>query len=333
MEWTRREFVAATLAVAGGAVVGGGRRAWARPRPAFGADTYFDWKQPAPGVHVAFGEGGNAMAVPGKGGALLVDCKNAPFGAALRREADALGTKLTVAVNTHHHADHTAGNYAFTPDLPVYAHEKAKPRVLAQLDRYKGQIAGGVAQVGRSNKPAAAGVMEDAKALAERADGLKAEDFAPTRTLGDHEELEVGGRRLALHQFGPGHTDNDLVVHLPDLNIIHTGDLLFHRLYPFWDPNGGVSGAGWIKSLESTLALCNEKTVVIPGHGEITDRSGVQGGIDVLKRIRDAAGEAIKAGKSKEDFVKTEIPEFKDFGLAQMAKPRVFAGWYDELSR
>ncbi len=328
MTWTRREFVAATLAAAGTTVLG---------RPALGrrwrsVDSYFEWKKPAEAVHVAFGEGGNAMVVPGDAGALLVDCKNAPFGNALRREADALGAKLTVVINTHHHADHTGGNYAFTPDLPVYAHEKAKPRILAQLDRYKGQIAGGVAQVGRSTSPAAPRVLEDATALAERADTLKPENFAPTRTLGDHEELEVGARRVAVHHFGAGHTDNDVVVHMQDLNVLHTGDLLFHKRYPFWDPSGGVSGAGWITSLEAVLVLCDEKTIVIPGHGEITDRAGVQGGIDVLKRIRDAAGDAIKAGRSKDDFVKSEIPEFKDFEFAR-AKPTVFGGWYDELSR
>lgn len=328
MQWTRREFVAATIAAAGSTVLG--RRAIARR--AFAADTYFDLKQPAPGVHVAFGEGGNALVVPGDGGALLVDCKNPPFGATLRREADSLGTKLSVVINTHHHADHTGGNCALTPDLQVYAHERAKPRILAQIDSYKGRIAGAIAQIGRSTSRAAGKVMEEAKALAERADALKAEEFAPTRTLGDHEELSVGNRRIALHQFGPGHTDNDLVVLLPDLNVIHTGDLLFHKLYPFWDSNGGVSGAGWIKSLESTLALCNDKTVVVPGHGEITDRTGVQGGIDVMKRIRDAAGEAVKAGRSKEDFVKSEIPELAGFEFPR-AKPTVFGGWYDELSR
>ncbi len=329
MDRTRRRFLACTLAAAGCAVLGGRP---ARARVARPADTYFEWKKAGDKGHVAFGEGGNALLLPGEGGALLVDCKNAPFGAALRREAEGLGARLSTIINTHHHGDHTGGNCDFTADRLVYAHERAKPRVVAQLDRYKGQITEGVAQVSRSRSPAAPRVLEDARALAARVDSLKPENFAPTRTLGDHEELEVGGVRIALHHFGPGHTDNDLVVHIPELNLLHTGDLLFHKLYPFWDSAGGVSGDGWIKALESTGALCDEKTVVIPGHGEITDRTGIRDGADVLKRFRDAAGDAIKAGKSRDEFLKTEFPEFKDFQLTQ-AKPRVLGGWYDELSR
>lgn len=326
MRLSRREFVGVAVAAAGSGLVGG--RVFARARR---GGTYFEWKKAGDHGHVALGEGGNALVVLGEEGALLIDCKNAPFGATLRREAGALG-RLSAVVNTHHHGDHTGGNCAFTPDLLVYAHEKAKPRILGQLARYKDQVSSGMAAVSRSAKPDTERTLEEAKALVDRLESLAAAEFAPTRTVGDQEELEIAGRRVALHHFGAGHTDNDVVVHLPELNVLHTGDLLFHRMYPYWDSQGGVSGEGWIRSLRETLALCDDATIVIPGHGEITDKAGVQGGIDTLERVRDSAAAAIKAGKSKDEFVKSEIPELTNFGLTQ-AKPLVFGGWYDELSR
>lgn len=330
MNFTRREFVTTALAAAGGAAIG--RRAFGAGRRPARAETYFDWKKAADGAHVAFGEGGNALVVLAEDGALLVDCKNAPFGQALRREATGLGAKLSLVVNTHHHADHTAGNTAFTHDLIVTAHEKARPRVLAQTERYLGMIKNGVATVAKSTKPAAPQVLEDAKALGERVASIRPEDFAPTRTVGDHEELEVGGLTVVLHHFGPGHTDNDLAVHLPRLNVIHAGDLLFNRMYPFWDADGGVSGPGWIKALEGVRELCDARTVVVPGHGELTDRAGVQGAIDVHQKIRDLAAAAVEAKVPRDEFIKTNLVEFAEFGLT-MAKPRVFGGWYDEASR
>lgn len=330
MTWTRRRFVATAIGAAASA--GLVRSAWARAFRVPGGETYFDWKRVAEGVLAAFGEGGNSLVVVGDSASLLVDCKNAPFGRVLRRESDALGSKLSLVVNTHHHADHTGGNEAFTPDLLVFAHELARERILNQTKRYVEQIRSGVAAASRSKSPAATKVVEEARALAERADTIRPEAFLPARSIGEHEELEVGGVTVALHHFGPGHTDNDVVVHLPKANVIHCGDLLFHRLYPYWDGQGGVSGEGWIRSLGAVLDLCDDRTVVVPGHGELTDRAGVQAGIDVHRRIRDAAGQAVKAGTSREAFIAAEIPELSGLGFP-MAKPLALGGWYDEVSR
>lgn len=324
----RRQFLAAT-GLAAAAAAG-----WAPPVLARRLDTptWFDWKTPADGVHVAFNEGGNAMVLRGRAGALLVDCKNAPFGAALRREAEGLGAALTTVINTHHHADHTAGNSAFVADLPVLAHQNARERVLAQTERYLGMIRGGVAQVSRSSNPARDRVLEDARSLAERAERLRPEDFAPTRPVGEYDELEVGGRTVALHHFGAGHTDNDLVVHVPALNVVHTGDLLFHRLHPFMDVAAGANSTGWIASLQRIIALCNERTVVIPGHGELTGVDGVRRQIEYFERTRDAVAAAVRQGQSREQIEAIELADFRDYGFERI-RSRVLGAIYDELTK
>jgi glyoxylase-like metal-dependent hydrolase (beta-lactamase superfamily II) len=325
MRGSRREFLGASvvslLASAG------------VPRFTLGravSETYFDWKKAVAGAHVAFGEGGNAMVLLAGTSALLVDCKNAPFGAALRREAAGLGARLTIVVNTHHHADHTGGNTAFTADLPLVTHENARPRILAQTQRYLDMIRGGVAQVSRSTNPASKPVLEDARALADGADRLKPQDWAPTRTVGDHEELDVGGTRVVLHHFGPGHTDNDVVVHVPSLNLLHAGDLLFSGLHPFMDPPGGANSPGWIESVRQAIALCDDKTVVVPGHGVLTDVGGLRRQIEYFEKTRAAVADAIAQGKTREQVQAIELAEFKSLGFDQ-ARPRALGAIYDEM--
>src|SRR5437899_5222114 len=152
---TRREFMTsaagttATLLLA--SQVGAAQRS---------EDMFFEWKPVCEGARAAFGNGGNALVVTGKQGALLVDCKNSPFGQELRREADT-PTKLTHVVNTHHHGDHTGGNHAFTPDLPVIAQTNATPRILGQLNRYVSQIKEGLGAAAEKQGQSAKQVLAD----------------------------------------------------------------------------------------------------------------------------------------------------------------------------
>src|SRR5690606_11706815 len=107
----------------------------------------------------------------------------------------------------------TAGNYAFTPDLKVMAHPKAVERIPGNMDRYRGMVRGGPGQLSRSDNPAAEAVLQDALALAEEAESLDARAFTPTQGATLDTPIDVGGHKVVLRHFGPGHTDNDLVVH------------------------------------------------------------------------------------------------------------------------
>lgn len=333
MQLSRRTFIAHGAIVAGAfafAPLGLGlptaRGAWTRL-----SDDYFDWKPLKDGALAAFGEGGNALLAASKGKSLLVDCKNAPFGASLRREAERRGATLAAVVNTHHHADHTGGNPAFARDVPLYAHPAVRNRVAAQLDRYKAQIEGGLAQIARSQRPGKDEVLAEAKALAERVASLTVEDFAPTEPLANSESLRVGDLTVIMRHFGRGHTDNDVIVHIPELDILHMGDLLFHGLHPYWDADASPSSAGWIEACKRAAGMCGPRTIVVPGHGEITDVSGIRKQIAYFEAVRQAAAKARTDGVSREDFLKIELPIFEGLGFEQV-KPRVLGGVYDEAA-
>jgi glyoxylase-like metal-dependent hydrolase (beta-lactamase superfamily II) len=321
----------------------------ARPRRQASApgQTYFEWSLAAPGVHVAMGEGGNALLATTEagldGGALLVDCKNAPFGPVLRREAEAIlaagaagagAGALRWVINTHHHADHTGGNVAFidprvagledAPAVTVMAHEKARERVLGQVSRFRQSTQGGLPVVNRSQRPQPA--RDAALADLQRAIALMADldpaDFAPRAGV-----EPIPGVRT--EHFGAGHTDNDLVVRLEKANVLHTGDLVFNGLWPFVDLSAGATSAGWIDALRRARALCSDNTVVVPGHGPVGGPEVLDRQADVLSLLRDRAAAAVRAGTPREEFVRRAPDGAPNLGFEQI-RPLTLGGLYDE---
>lgn len=326
MSLKRREFLALAAAVAAAPALAASRASRA----------VFEWAPVGKGLFATRGQttGGNVLLIVGEGEAMLVDAKFAGLGPTLRREAAARageGAAITHLLNTHHHADHTGGNHAFTGDAQVLAHRRAERRIREQFDRYRQQIGQAAEHVRAAldggEDPAA---LREARELADRS--FEAADWAPTRTIEqDHQRLEIGQARVDVHHFGPGHTDNDLVVHLPEQNVLHTGDLLFHNMHPYFDPPGGATARGWIDSLEKTLELTDDTTIVIPGHGRIANRAAIEKQLAYLRQVRDAALLAVRQGKSREQFLQTDLEIFDGLQREQI-KERALGAIYDEAS-
>ncbi|MFG0286022.1 MAG: MBL fold metallo-hydrolase [Phycisphaerales bacterium JB039] len=289
---TRRQFLALSMAAAAGAAFVPG----VSGRPA-GAAEHFQWRELAEGVWFIGGEGGNAMLAASDHPALLVDCKNAPFGSTLRREAESRGHPLKLVINTHHHADHSGGNYAFAEGPALIAHAKAAARIAQQHDRYISQIRSALSG---ASLPEA--VKADLQQVRQRIDQLAAADWAPDETVqaGSAEWTLGKDTQIEAHHFGAGHTDNDMVIRLPQRNILHAGDLLFHQMHPYFDPDGGVTCTGWAESVRRTIELCDGETVVIPGHGEVTDVDGLKRQLDYLEQLWQEVGSLVKAGWDRE---------------------------------
>lgn len=340
MNLSRREFVALSSVAAVGLASTGPRSLAGlvplRSTTAWLDDpTYFEWKPIGAAAWAGIGEGGNTLIVASKGELLLVDTKFAAFAPALRREAEATAkpvdnAKLKYVINTHHHGDHTGGNHAFSKDLPIIAQEKAKDRIIAQLESYKKQTRNGVVQIGKSDKPAAKAILEEAGKLADAVDSMKVEQFTPTRTFASDHEFKMGEQKVMLHHYGSGHTDNDAVVHLPALNILAAGDLLFHAMHPYMDVGAGSNSKGWIASCRKAVELCDDKTIVVPGHGVLTDKAGLLKQITYFESVSAAVKQAVDAGKSRADVIKLPLEEFKDYGAGER-RGMVLGALFDEM--
>ena len=328
---SRRDFVA-LAAMAAGAGLALPRSARALLQESQPATTVFTWKNVSERARVAFEMGGNALVVGSGGSALLVDCKNAGYGSSLRAESEAFAGPLSWVVNTHHHADHTGGNAVFSKSSRLLAHQRAEPRILSQYDRYVSQIANLKDELARSSEPWAEKVLSDSSSFIDNLSQVEAADFGPNDLVTDAgRELRVGELRVELVHIGAGHTDNDLFIQIAGLNLIHTGDLVFHKLHPFFDRPAGANIDGWIGSLEAIADRCNDKTVVVPGHGEITDVTGVRAQIDYFKKTRDAVQKAINDNKTRDQVMEMTFPHFEGVGFEQL-RGRLLGGVYDELT-
>ena len=92
----------------------------------------------------------------------------------------------------------------------------------------------------------------------------------PTRTFEKRLSLRVGDRAVELFEVGPAHTRGDVIVHVPDAACVFTGDIVFCEGTPIvWE--GPV--ANWVAACDRILALA--PAIIVPGHGPITDRRGV----------------------------------------------------------
>jgi len=207
-------------------------------------------------------------------------------------------------INTHHHGDHTSGNISFKGIVnKVAAHENS----------LKNQTA-----VAIKNK------NED-------------KQLYPDTTFVEHWKIKVGDEKITAHYFGTGHTDGDAMIHFEHANIVHTGDLVFNRRYPFVDNSAGASVQHWSVALEKARKKFDKDTLFVFGHafdpekvtGTMDDLAAMQ---NFMEKLEDYVATGVKAGKTKEELLKTTsipgITEWQGDGI-----DRGITAAYEELTR
>ena len=317
---SRRQFTAISLATASAPMILS-RAAKARTQDVGGV---FEWSAIGKNAHLASGGGGNVLYVPGEGGAMLIDTKNAGLADTLRREAESRGGAVTTVINTHHHADHTGGNYAFGVGVETVAYHRATKRIEGQMDRYTGGLRNTI-QSGATDD-----VKREAETRLAEIESL-GDAWLPTRSITRRQDvMNIGGRQLVAHHINAGHTDNDLILHLPDENLVHFGDLIFNEMHPYCDASAGVSIGGWIRSLKAGMLIANAKSIVVPGHGPVTDRAGIQRQIDYFEQLIEAVTAEIAKGTERDALTEMHFA-FMDGLSFDRIKPLAIGVAYDEL--
>ena len=90
------------------------------------------------------------------------------------------------------------------------------------------------------------------------------------------------------------HTDGDLVVWFKDANVLHTGD---------FDLNSGGSVAGYISNVKQLLSQIDDKTKLIPGHGDLMDKAGLQRFLTMMEQTLAEVNALKAAGKTEDQIV------------------------------
>ena len=157
-------------------------------------------------------------------------------------------------INTHFHHDHSDGNRAFGKQgIPIISHQNAKKRMMEDAELY-------------------GGIYSFIKDFVQP----KYDDASlPVFTYESKMTLTQGDEEIELYNFGKAHTDGDSVVVFKNNNIIHTGDAFVRYGYPYVDLNNGGSIKGLIDLLGMLELLCDENTILIPGHGDLSRKEDV----------------------------------------------------------
>ena len=195
-------------------------------------------------------------------------------------------------VNTHADGDHCWGNQLFA-HLPITATRASAAQIRQHppLQLRALQLGSAVMRRVPVARVDALGRYMGDMLRPYRFQGVKV--LAPNRTFSGETSMDVGGVQLRLTEVGPGHTDGDCIVHLPQRDVVFTGDILFVGVTPVaWA--GPVSGI--VAALERVLAL--RPRVIVPGHGWLATAADVQLQIDYWAWAQSSLRPLAQAGLS-----------------------------------
>jgi cyclase len=198
---------------------------------------------------------------------LIDTCFTEPRSRALRTAIAGVTDKpVRTLLNTHHHGDHTWGNFIF-PEATIIGHRLCREETIATglgVQAFFPGVNWGSITV----KPA----------------------FV---TFEDRIDVYVDDLRLEMVFVGPAHTTNDSIIWAPERRLLIAGDLVFSKCTPFVIQG---SLAGHLRALETLRSLGAE--TVVPGHGDICGPEGIEDGIAYLRFVQEVARKGFDAGQT-----------------------------------
>lgn len=263
------------------------------------ADVSFKIEEINSNLHVLYGQGGNIAISTGSDGIYIVDDQFAKLSEQIKQEINKLQPGAPeFVINTHHHGDHTGGNENFA---------NAGSHVIAHHNVYK-------------------------RLKEEHGEGSK---YLPVISFSQDMTLHFNNEHAQLWHYHNAHTDGDAVIFYNKANAVHMGDIYFNiNSLPFVDVSSGGSLDGVINAVSKTLAKIDDKTTVIPGHGPITNKQGLQDYLALLNKAKGLMLEAMKGGKSLEQVI--ELAPLKSLNLSYamwLPEKRVTTLFYQSLEK
>jgi len=232
-------------------------------------------------IWMLHGAGGNHVLSSSSEGSILVDTDYAEVSEKLLSIIDNLaGDEKVTVLNTHWHFDHVGGNKALKQSgATILAHENVRSLMIS------GQY---LAVIDHEQPPAEVAEL-------------------PDRTFSRQVVLHQGDESVTVFHVPNAHTNGDAMVFFQKANVLHTGDVVFFCGYPFIDINSGGTIDGLIEAVKVALTYCNDKTQVVPGHGPVTDKKGLEQYLEVLAGFRQAVAQAKLNGMTLEEVLESDV--------------------------
>ena len=235
--------------------------------------TSFRSVEVSPGIYMLDGVdgfgGGNVELLVGDDYVVLIDDALTPTAPALLEAVMKLaGRPVDFVINTHVHGDHVGGN-EFVAGLGaiIVAHDNIRKRMIPdpQLNTGPGAL--------------------------------------PVLTFSDEVTFHLNGHEVFVFHIENAHTDGDAAILFRDVNVIAAGDIMFNYLFPFIDSDNGGSVAGFIAGQQKLIAMADDETIIIPGHGPVANKADLQTNLDVLIDSQTRVKALVDNGMSEEDIV------------------------------
>ena len=292
---TRREVLRAATALAGGALVARffpgslvQAATLAYPQQAPPADplaamraqfggTPIQAQKLADNVTMLSGPGGNVVVLNGADGKLIGDTFVQPAWQHLQDALAAIGNApVKTAIDTHWHFDHSDNNGALrAAGATLVAHENTKKRMSESHT---------LAVLNLSFSPSPASAL-------------------PQETFRQSRKLTMNGETVDLIHLPPAHTDSDIYIHFLKGNVLQTGDVFFNGIFPYIDTGTGGSVSGMIAGATKLLAIADDSTKIVPGHGPLGNKADLVKFRDMLSTVHDRLKKLKSSGKSVEEAV------------------------------
>jgi cyclase len=248
---------------------------------AYGADHHAPTKEfksipISDSVFLLRGKGGNIALIKGDQGLVMVDADYKEMSAALEVVLEGHGgvKNVTYLINTHWHGDHTQGNELVGHHAQIVAHDNVRARLLTRQE---------IKLFGMVSEP-------------------YPEHALPSLTYSKKLSLFINGETFDIVHFPNGHTDGDSVVFMNESNIVHMGDNFFSGMFPFVDVANGGDVMQMADNVDAVLARIDDDTIVIPGHGTLSDKSGLAEFHEMLIGTTDEVKAMMAAGMTVEQM-------------------------------
>ena len=224
--------------------------------------------------------GGNLGVSVGKDGILLIDDMFAPMSEKIRKALAELGSgELRFVLNTHWHSDHTSGNVEFAQNSTIVAHTNVRKRVMVESSTLFGTVP-----------------------------PLPQEAW-PVITFDDSLTIHFNDEAITVLHYPHGHTDGDSVIFFPKSNVVHMGDLFFSGMFPFVDLGNGGNVINYRDNVGAILSVLPDDVKVIPGHGTLSDKKGLQKDHAMLVATTEYVRKKKETGLTLEEIQQQGLPE------------------------
>lgn len=249
-------------------------------------------------TYMMVGAGGNLGVSVGPDAVFVIDDQFAPLTPKIEAAIAKLSSKpVKFVINTHWHFDHTGGNANMgKTGALIVAHDNVRKRMSTE---------GFIEFLNMRTKP-------DPK------------EALPVVTFTSDVTFHLNGDEIYVFHVPRAHTDGDAIIHFRKSNVVHMGDTFFNQLYPFIDTSSGGTIEGMVAAVDKGLALGNDATKYIPGHGPLGTKAELQAYRNMLATIGERIRSQAKAGAKLEDVIASKpTAEFDEaWGKGFLPPPR-----------